>query len=411
MTTVATTNAPVTPSQRILALDVLRGFALLGILIMNIQSFAMVQASYPNPTVYGDLTGPNRWVWVLSHALADQKFISIFSILFGAGVVLMTGKVEAKGRSSAALHYRRTFWLIVIGMLHAYLFWHGDILVGYGICALLIFLFRKISPKWLLTVGLITASVPSLLSLLFGWSLPFWPQDVYEKMLLIWRPNAEIIGAEIATYQGGWFEQMAHRIPAAFRMHTLIFLLRYGWRAAGLMLVGMALFKWQVLTANRSNRFYVMLMLTGFGIGLPLIIYGVHTNFAANWSLDYSMFLGWQFNYWGSFFVALGYISMIMLICKSSHFKKPTRWLAAIGRMALTNYLLQTIICTTIFYGHGLGLFGQVKRSEQILIVFGVWAFLLILSPIWLRFFRFGPAEWLWRSLTYRGFQPMRRKT
>jgi len=411
MANVGPQDAPVAPSERILALDVLRGFAVLGILIINIQSFAHGEAAYLNPTAYGDLVGLNRWVWVLSHALANLKFLTIFSVLFGAGVVLMAGKMEAKGRSAAGLHYRRTFWLIVIGMLHAYLLWYGDILVTYGICALPIFLFRKVSPKRLLTVGLVAILVPSLLYLFFGWSLSFWPQEAYERMLLIWKPSEEIIRAEIATYQGGWFEQMSHRVPAAFKMQTFIFVIWSGWRAAGLMLVGMALFKWRVLTAHRSRRFYVTLMVLAFAMGLPLLIYGVETNFAANWSLDYSMFSGQQFNYWGSLFVAMGYISMIMLICKSTHLRKAISWFAAVGRMALTNYLLQTIICTTIFYGHGLGLFGQVKRSEQILLVFGVWAFLLILSPIWLRFFRFGPAEWLWRSLTYRGFQPMRCKT
>jgi len=149
-------------------------------------------------------------------------------------------------------------------------------------------------------------------------------------------------------------------------------------------------------------------MAVGFGVGLPLVLCGVITNFAVDWLLEYSLFSGRQFNYWGSLFIALAYVSAVMLICR---FRRPTkliRRLAAVGRMALTGYPLQTVICTTIFYGHGLGLFGQLQRREQILVVFGVWLFLLIVSPIWLRFFRFGPAEWLWRSLTYRSFQPMR---
>jgi uncharacterized protein len=177
------------------------------------------------------------------------------------------------------------------------------------------------------------------------------------------------------------------------------------------MLVGMALLKWRVLAGQRSRRLYLALMVGGFAIGFPLIIYGAERIFAASWSFRYSVFFGYQFNYAGSLFVALGYTSMVMLICKSRRFKKLTSPLAAVGRMALTNYLLQTVICTTVFYGHGLGLFGQVERSEQMLIVFGVWALSLVASPIWLRFFRFGPAEWLWRSLTYRKLQPMRCRT
>ena len=218
----------------------------------------------------------------------------------------------------------------------------------------------------------------------------------------------EMIGQEIFTYQGGWLEQMAYRVPSSLKFQTFIFIIWFGWRAGGLMLIGMALFKWGVLTAQRSKRFYLTLMGVGFGLGLPVVSYGVVRNFAAQWTFEFSMFFGWQFNYWGSLFVALGYIGTVMLICKSIRLEKFTRPFAAVGRMALTNYLVQTLICTTIFYGHGLGLFGQVERREQILIVIGVWMFQLFVSSTWLRFFRFGPAEWLWRSLTYLKFQPMR---
>jgi uncharacterized protein len=403
-------NVPTAPSERIISIDVLRGFAVLGILVMNIQIFAMIEASYLNPTAYGDLTGINKWVSVLSHVLADQKLMTIFSILFGAGIVLMTSRIEVKGGSAVGLHYRRTLWLIIIGIMHAYLLWYGDILVAYGLCALIVFFFRKLSPKWLLPIGILTISVASLIFLFFGWSLQYWPTEAYQNVLNGWKPAAEIISHEVSTYQSGWLEQMAHRVPTALKYETFIFLILFAWRAGGLMLVGMALFKWGLLTAQRSKRFYSMLMTAGFGLGLPVVIYGVVRNYQTDWLLDYSMFLGSQFNYWGSILIALGYISTVMLICKSMRFEKLTRRFAAVGRMALTNYLLQTVICTTIFYGHGLGFFGQVERSGQILIVFGVWIFQLLASPIWLRNFLFGPAEWLWRSLTYLRLQPFRRR-
>jgi uncharacterized protein len=404
-------NAPVAPSERILSLDVLRGFAVLGILIMNIQSFAMVEAAYFNPTAYGDLTGLNKWVWILSHVFADLKFLSTFSILFGAGIVLMSTKAEARGRRAAGVHYRRTLYLIVIGLIHAYLLWCGDILVAYGLCALVVFLFRKVSPKWLLTIGLIATSVPFLLFLFFQWSLSSWTPEAYQNISLIWSPSRQMISQEIAAYQGGWLQQMNHRVPASLAVQTFAFLTSLGWRAGGMMLIGMALFKWRVLTAERSNSFYLKLMAVASGVGFPIVAYGVISNFAADWSLEYSMFLGSRFNYWGSLFIALAYVSAVMLACRLKRPEKLIHRLAAVGRMALTNYLMQTIICTAIFYGHGLGLFGQLERYEQILVVLAVWLFLLIVSPIWLRFFRFGPAEWLWRSLTYRRFQPMRCKS
>ena len=136
-------NAPAAPAQRIVAIDALRGFAVLGILIMNIQMFAMINQAYMNPSAFGSLEGAHGWVWALSHALADQKFMTIFSILYGAGIYLITRKIELKGGKSAGIHYRRTLWLLFFGLVHAYLLWHGDILVTYAVCALVIFLFRR----------------------------------------------------------------------------------------------------------------------------------------------------------------------------------------------------------------------------------------------------------------------------
>ncbi len=176
------------------------------------------------------------------------------------------------------------------------------------------------------------------------------------------------------------------------------------------MLVGMALFKLGVFSARRSAGFYLALVGAAVVLGVPVIIYGIQRNFAVNWDVTYSFFLGGQFNYWASVLVSLGWVGLVMLACKTAAAGAITRPLAAVGRMALTNYLMQTIICTTIFYGHGFGKFGEFSRVEQLLTVLGVLAFQLIISPIWLRYFRFGPFEWLWRSLTYLKLQPMRRE-
>jgi uncharacterized protein len=402
--------APISPAERATSLDVLRGFAVLGILIMNIQSYAMIGAAYINPTAYGDLSGLNKWVWILSHIFGDQKFMTLFSIMFGAGIVMMSGRAEEKERSAAGLHYRRIFWLFVIGMVHAYLLWYGDILVTYAICAVFVFLLRKLPPRKLLIIGFIVIAVPSLLYWFFGWSMQFWPPENVGEMMAAWKPGAEAIAKEIAAYQGGWPEQMAQRAPTALWFQTFLFLIFQGWRAGGLMLVGMALLKWGVVTAQRPPRFYRTMLAAGFVIGVPVVIYGVTRNFAAGWALDYSMFFGFQYNYWGSLFIASAYIGLVMLICQANPLEKFTRPFTAVGRTALSNYLLQTLICTTIFYGHGFGLFGKVERAGQALIVLAIWIVQLIVSPIWLRHFRFGPAEWLWRSLTYWKIQPLRNQ-
>ena len=156
-------TAPVRPAERIVAIDILRGFALLGILIMNIQGFAMPVAAYSNPTAYGDLTGANRWVWTLSHIFADQKFMTIFSLLFGAGIVLMSEKLDARGQRAWGLHYRRTFWLLLIGLAHAYLLWSGDILVAYALCGFWVYWLRRLRTGWQMALGIFVVSIFALI--------------------------------------------------------------------------------------------------------------------------------------------------------------------------------------------------------------------------------------------------------
>src|SRR5213592_2296511 len=177
-------SGPVAATERIVPMDVLRGFALLGILVMNIQSFAMVGAAYDNPTALGDLHGANFVVWLLSHLLADQKFISIFSMLFGAGIVLMWQKAESSGAGPTRLHYRRVGWMILFGLLHAYLLWYGDILFIYGMCGLFVYLFRRKSPRTLVSSALVLAAIGSLVAIGLGlfW-VPHWSPDIRAEFI------------------------------------------------------------------------------------------------------------------------------------------------------------------------------------------------------------------------------------
>jgi len=400
--------SPVSAGKRIVSLDVLRGFAVLGILVMNIQAFSMIIAAYFNPTAYGDLQGANFWVWLLSHVFADQKFMTIFSMLFGAGIVLMWQRAQAVGRKSTGLHYRRMLWLIIFGLMHAYLIWSGDILFTYGFCGLFVYWFRKLRPTTLLIVGLIILSVSPALSLMAGYTMPLWPEENVRQMESdFWRLPPEKLAEEIANYQGSWSQQMQSRVPASLGMHTGALLTWAFWRAGGLMLIGMALFKLGVFSAARSRRFYWACIGLAVAIGIPAVIYGVHRNFAEEWHVS-RFFLGAQYNYWGSLLVSMGWVSIVMLACKSDILQRARQALGAVGRMALTNYMMHTLICTTIFYGHGFGYFGQVSRVGQIFIVLAVWAFQIPFSVIWLRHFRFGPFEWLWRTLSYLKLQPMR---
>jgi len=407
----STSLHPTLGNERIQSLDILRGIAILGILIMNVQSFAMPGSAYLNPSSFGDLTGMNYWVWVLSHVLADQKFMTLFSILFGAGIVLVTDRAEQREGKSAGLHYRRTFWLLVIGLLHAHLIWYGDILVAYALCAVIVFLFRKSSPRKLLIIGLITISIHTVIYLLIGASMQFIPaEDLEELRQSFWNPGMEAIQREIAAVTGSLGEQIGHNSTSAVEMETTALGMQLFWRASGLMLIGMAMYKTGVLSAARDASFYRKGLVLGMLIGLPLVVWGIVKNFEAGWTLEYSMFIGSQFNYWGSLAMAYAYICGIMLFVKTDGFKAIKQRLAAVGQMALTNYIAQSMIGMLLFFGAGFGLFGQLERSHQVIVVLATWLLQLSWSRPWLHAYRFGPLEWVWRSLTYGHVQPLKKR-
>lgn len=405
------TECPTNQSARFNHLDILRGFALLGILLMNMQSFAMPGAAYLNPTAWGDFQGVNQIVWIFSHVFADAKFMGLFSILFGAGICLFAERAMEKTGRAAALHYKRNFWLLVFGLIHAHFIWYGDILVSYALCAFGVYWFRKRSPRFLTISAVILLAVASLYSLFVHFALNnnYIPQDGLNDILKFWQPDADVLRKEINAYQGNPVAQFQQRSADALFFETQLFLTTFLWRASGMMLLGMALYKSGILLGKRSNKFYLVLAVVGCGIGLSLSSYGVVKNFENNFALNYSMFWGSQFNYWGSVFTCLGYIGVINLMLAKSLLKGLQRRLASVGQMAFSNYIFHSVFCTFIFYGHGLGLFGAVERWQQLVIVLLVWVLQLWYSPLWLNKYRFGPLEWAWRSLTYGCRQPFKR--
>ncbi|UCD74589.1 MAG: DUF418 domain-containing protein [Phycisphaerales bacterium] len=401
--------APISEPDRIASLDVLRGVAVLGILVMNIQAFSMVHAAYVNPTAYGSLEGADGAVWLLSHVLAKRKFMTIFSMLFGAGIIVLTSRAEARGRSALRLHYRRTLWLILFGLLHAYLLWTGDILYAYGMSALVAYWLRRLPPRWLVLIALVLLAIPSGVMMAMDWSIRFWSPEQYEAALWGWAPGTEEVEYQMSVYRGSWLHQLPDRAHIAFWGQTASFGMFGVWRILGCMFLGMALYRLGVFSASRSVRFYLALIVAAVLAGLPVTLLGVWLCHRNDWSLHYSMFQGKQFNYWASIPVALGWVGLVMLLCRSAGLEWMKRPLAAVGRTALSNYLFQTVICTTIFFGHGFSLFGRVSRVQQILFVLAIWVVQIVGSSLWMRYFRLGPLEWLWRSLSYWRFQPMLR--
>ena len=384
---------PLLGKERINSLDLLRGFALLGILLMNIQVFAMPGSAYMNPSTYGDLQGINYWVWAITHVLVDQKFISLFSILFGAGVCVFTERAEHSSGGALGLHYRRMFWLLLFGLIHAHFIWYGDILVSYALCGFLVFWFRRLSVRALLIWSAVFFLIPVLYNGLTQLAMSEIPEQAKAGMLQSWAPSADKIQAEINAYTGSWVEQQAQRHKSALMLETL------------------ALYRMGALSGECSASFYNRLIVIGAIVGLGLSSWGVQWNFEHQWSLEHSMFGGSLFNYIGSIALTLAYLGPLMRAYQLGWITALQQRLMAVGRMAFSNYIAQSILCTFVFYGFGLGLFGSFERWQQLLVVLGVWLILLIWSPIWLKRYQFGPLEWLWRALSYWQMPPLRRSS
>lgn len=391
------------PKGRIISLDILRGVAVLGILIMNIQSFSMPGTAYINPSVYGDLTGANLWVWIGSHLVARGKFMAIFSMLFGAGIIIFTRNAESKGMNATLLHYRRMGWLFLFGLMHAYLLWSGDILVAYSICGMLVYPFRNQSPQKLLWISAALFMVPVMIYLFAFLSMPYWPQGIVELANTSWKPGEQAIQHSLAVSRSGWLEQMSHRVRASMSVQTTHFLIHSFWRVTAMILLGMALYKWKVLTAERSRKFYLSMLIIGLSSGLLITVLGLVLDIRAQWSMAFSRLIGTRMTYVGSLGMALGYIGIIMLISKSPKFKVFKKNLAPVGRMAFSNYILMTLLATSLFFGHGFGLFGKVERTGQLGFVLAIWVLLLTFTRLWLSHYPYGPLEILWRKLSYLG--------
>ena len=383
---------------RIKSLDALRGAGVLGMLAVHIQLFAFPSLARWNPTAYGNLTGVNWWVWLATLVLADGKFITIFAMLLGVSIAMLANETSGRGSSPWRGHMRRMLVLLVLGLLHAYLIWYGDMLVPLALSGIVVFFARRLSAGKLLILGASVFAVGSVLSVGLTWSTAQSDPAALAAWRAQWTPRPEAIALEIAQYRGGWAEQMAQRVPAALETETSYFVTHLFWQAAGLMLIGMSFFKAGVLSAVRSRAFYVRMGVFGFGFGALLNLLGVWRSFATGWDLLDFVLVSQPLHYWGNLFVALGWTALVMLLCQRGW---PLRSLIAVGRMALSNYLLQSVICTTIFYGHGLGLFGRVDRAGQLAIVIGIWAFQLLASRAWLGYFTVGPVEWLTRWLVF----------
>ena len=404
-----------TGAGRLITLDVVRGIAVMGIVSVNVVNFAMIQAAYLNPRAYGGSTGENALVWALNLLLVDGKFRTLFSGLFGASMLLV---IERAGAAGWSVHWRRMAVLLLLGLAHAILLWRGDILSLYAMTGILAYLFHRLSVERLVGLGA-TLSLASLL--LFGAiAVTLYHHDVvahgpdpsavivhsWNTNLAAFYPTAQQIAADIRIYDGSWASIVAHEAGNARHILTNTLLLLPD--TLGLMLLGMAAYKSGFLTGAWSDRRYRRIARWGIGLGLA----GFAALAAAYWASGFYVPL-----LFGGFMAAMvpfrivmaaGYAALLILL-----FREPSavrKRIAAVGRAAFTNYLLTSLIGAFVFYGWGLGWYGDVSRAQAWLLVPLVWLIMLAWSKPWLDRFHYGPFEWLWRSLARWQAQPLRRR-
>jgi uncharacterized protein len=430
MQATATLTTPVSRKARIQSIDSLRGLALFGILLLNIIAFANPFAAYIDPRVDGAGTGINLATFMTIDILAEGSMRTLFSMLFGAGMLIFLNKPAVPAERVKALYYRRSLLLVAFGLFNAYvLIWPGDILYTYGMTALVLYYFRNLPARRLcqfavvvllmlaalhsamhIQARLLKNEVDAIHALAEGTPLDAEQSETlatWDSFLEQQFMAPDDIAAERQIKQGGYAENFVYAASANIFIQTIGFIVNTFWDALAMMLLGMAFMKWGFFDASRDIGVYWRLCLLGFGLGIPLnaweTLIFVNSDFQIYWSAfnrpSYDL---------GRLLLAIGYTGLIMLICKSGLLSTLMTGLARVGQMALSNYLMQTVICNLLFLGFGFGLAGQLQRVEIYLVVVGVWVFQYVFSVWWLSRFRFGPMEWLWRSLTYGNRQPLR---
>lgn len=379
------------------ALDVIRGAAMLGIVVMNVPGYALPSASYVNPAAQGPLTGLDWIAWACTHVFAEQKFMTLFSLLFGVGVMLAAERRSACGASPWPDFLRRSAFLLGLGVAHAYLVWYGDVLTTHALAGIVAMTMRKAGTRALLAVGVCLLALPSLYSVALGFTFDSFPESVKLEIVQAYTPSAEAFAREQAAYLSGWLGQMRQRAADAWILETFLMATVFFWRAAGLMLIGMALYRIGYVDASRPAEDYRHLLNIALPAGIALILVGIYCNEKHAWQAAFSMFLGSQFNYWGSVAVALGYLAVLNLVVRQRRLQKLQRALADTGRMTLSLYLLMSIIGTFVFYGHGLSQYDQVGRFGLLLITPLFWIIELIAVRSWRSQSGVGPLETLMR--------------
>jgi uncharacterized protein len=404
-------------SKRIVTLDTIRGIAVMGIFSVNVIAFAMIESAYFNPAAYGGHKGPDLGLWALNMVLIDGKMRTLFSMLFGASMLLVVERAEASGRSGWWTHFRRMAVLLVFGLAHYYLVWFGDILTLYAVSGLCAFMFRRMSPRALVISGIIWLVLHELLFAGFLYSqyladIAAHAPGASKAAIKEWNdalgsfyPSAAEIAKDKARFLGTWLAYARHNLQHWDNVIQGILIFMPD--TIGLMLNGMAGYKSGYLTGawtdERYRRIASWSVPLGIAAGLGVVAIDVGTNFYTIAMMGSFVVLATPF----ITLMALGYAALIILLTRKQG------WLAlriaAAGRCAFSNYLGTSIIASLIFFGWGLGLYGSLSRWQAWLVAPMIWTVMLLWSKPWLEHFHYGPFEWAWRSLSRGRPQPFRK--
>jgi len=416
---VATLEASAQP-RRIVTLDIVRGVAVMGILAMNIVAFAMPPQAYMNPIAYGVEGAADLAVYVFNFIFIDGKMRGLFSFLFGASMLLVVQLAEAKGESARSVTLRRQLWLLAFGMIHFYLIWYGDILIGYALIGLAAFAFRSMEPRRLVRLGIALVLVQALImGAMAGFAnylavvvaganptadqLQTWQEMTREIAVPGPERLREIMGLHLGPWTGIVHEQVTKHAAMPF-----VFTLVFGWETLAYMLFGMAGLKSGFLTGDWTSRRYARWAAVALAVAVPA--YALFAAMLLSSGFAVPAIFTWAMAATVPFrpLMVVAYAALIVLATRGGG--RLVERIAASGRAAFTNYLGTSLVMTFVFYGWGLGYFGALSRAELWLVVLAMWAVMLGWSKPWLDRFNYGPFEWLWRSLARWQVQPMRKR-
>lgn len=404
--------------MRFETLDVVRGLAILGILVMNIANFGLPASAYFSPLAGGGLDPLNVGLFQFNMLFFDGKMRALFTLLFGAAIVLFGLRDEGEG--AARRHVARMAVLFLIGMVHAWLIWSGDILVLYAAAGMLLYPWRNRTPSGLFFAAVLALALQAALSFQIGAgarsaeivasspAATVADKARWQKYHEITAGNAETIARDTELLRGNWAEVQQKRSRSAWASQTYLLPIIYSFETIGLMLIGMALVHlswWQgEFSKQHYRRFAVFGLSLALGANLLMVWLYVRSGYSAPWYFwteSVRIIVGPV--------IALGYAALLILWVKSGGLDWLRKRLMAAGRLTLSNYLGTSLLMTTLFYGTGFGLFAKLDRMMLWLVVLLAWVLMLGWSAIWLRNFYFGPAEWLWRSLSSGKWLPLKR--